>query len=351
MRSPFALGQLANPNAYHSPLALGTNTTEVLIDHLVKMILIRRAEETVGDMVESGEAKCPCHLGIGQEAMAVGVASALEPTDHCFGAHRSHSHFLALGGSAEELFAEILGKASGCSGGFGGSMHLRSVDKGLLGTVPIVGATIPIATGAGLAAKFDGRGDIAVAFFGDGATEEGVFHESLNLAATMELPVLFVCENNLFSSHLEIRLRQPANSESRYAEAHRINSEVVDGNDVVRVAEATHRLVSRMRAKGGPVFLEGVTYRWRGHVGHREDEDVGVNRQGDLALWKGRDPIGRLVKALLAERDVTVQDIEDIEQGIRRDLRNALQSARSAKYPDEDALLRVVYPSNAREEL
>jgi pyruvate dehydrogenase E1 component alpha subunit len=307
------------------------------------MLVIRRVEEKIGDGVTEGKIVCPCHLGIGQEAIAVGVASHLRKSDRVFGTHRSHPHFIAVGGEVYQLMSEVLGKADGCSGGMGGSMHLYAADHGFLGSVPIVGGTVPLAVGAALAAKKDGREDIAVAFFGDGAAEEGVVHESMNLAAVLKLPVLFVCENNLFSSHLHISRRQPADRVGRYAEAHCMPIETIDGNDVVTVAAASRRLISRMRRGEGPGFLEAVTYRWRGHVGPREDNDVGVNRSGDLILWKERDPIRRLFNAL--SRDMIMDDAElrRMDDDVVTEITEAWKRAEAAPFPDESVLMNVIY--------
>jgi pyruvate dehydrogenase E1 component alpha subunit len=307
------------------------------------MILIRVTEELIGDMVLEGRVRCPCHLAIGQEAAAVGVAVHIRSGDRVFGAHRSHAHFLALGGSVHRLLAEIQGKLTGASRGMGGSMHLLDLDHGLHGTVPIVAATIPIAVGAALAAKLDGQGAIAVSFFGDGATEEGVFHESLNLAATHKLPVLFACEHNFFSSHLHITQRQPRDSVCRYAVAHGIPWQRVDGNDVVAVADAAERAVAAMRQGGGPQFVEMVTYRWRGHVGPSEDEDVGVQRKDNLALWKHRDPIRRLADALLARGDLGEAQLERLWAVARATTREAWDQALRDPYPPAEALLETVY--------
>ena len=201
------LGDLADPSYYCGPIDLGNIATEHLLQAFRSMVIIRYAEEAVADLSISGEAKCPCHLGIGQEAVAVGISKHLRVTDRVFGGHRSHAHYLALGGSLDKMMAEILGKATGASRGMGGSMHLFAPEIGFHGSVPIVGATIPIAAGAALAAKMDGKGDVAVGYFGDGACEEGVLHETLNMAAVMNLPCIFVCENNLYSSHLDIGAR------------------------------------------------------------------------------------------------------------------------------------------------
>ena len=232
MRHRDDLGTLSDPNCHRAPSSLAGMEPAEAKRMLRAMLLIRRSEERIAEGVACGEVRCPCHLAIGQEAVAVGIARSLRATDRCFGAHRSHAHYLALGGSVDRMMAEIHGKDAGCSRGMGGSMHLRDEAVGLVGTVPIVGATIPMAVGAGLALKMDGGDGVSVAFFGDGATEEGVFHESMNLAASLPSPTVFVCEHNLFSSHLHISLRQPASRVARYAEAHCVPHRTVDGNDL-----------------------------------------------------------------------------------------------------------------------
>jgi pyruvate dehydrogenase E1 component alpha subunit len=314
-----------------------------LLAQLRMMLLIRFAEERIGDGVTAGEIRTPCHLGIGQEAIAVGVSEHLRRSDRVFGAHRSHSHYLAMGGGLYELLAEILGRDTGCSRGMGGSMHLWGGEIGFLGSVPIVAGTVPLAVGAALAAKKDGRGDIAVAYFGDGAAEEGVVHESLNLAAAWRLPVLFVCENNLFSSHLHISLRQPGSRVARYADAHGISADTVDGNDVLAVSSATKACIEAMRNAEGPRFLEAVTYRWRGHVGPREDNDVGVNRGSDLVLWKARDPVRRLAGGLMQAGALDAGRFAEIEREVRQEVDEAWRRAGEAPYPPPSALLDRVY--------
>lgn len=336
------LGPLADAGALHGPIELPTDATPY-VDLVGRMLTIRLAEERIAAGVQDGTIRCPCHLAIGQEAAAVGVALNLRETDRAFGAHRSHAHFLAIGGSLHGLFAEVLGRDTGVSRGMGGSMHLLAREQGFYGSVPIVGATIPIAVGAGLAAKMDGKGDVAVSFFGDGATEEGGFHESMNLARVLDAPVLFVAENNLYSSHLHIGLRQPANSVSRYAAAHGVPSATVDGNDVVAVASAVREAVASARAGGGPFMLECVTYRWRGHVGYREDEDVGVLRKHDLALWKGRDPIARLVAGLRARGLMSEDALTEAERLARADVDAAWTRAVADPFPSAEALLDRVY--------
>ncbi|WP_425905822.1 thiamine pyrophosphate-dependent dehydrogenase E1 component subunit alpha [Nitrobacter sp. TKz-YC02] len=338
------LGALADPNAFTGSLDLAQVDSAWALSKLRDMLRIRVAEEVIGELAQSGEARCPCHLGIGQEAVAVGVSAQLTAADRIFGAHRSHSHYLAVGGGLDELFGEVLGKETGSSKGMGGSMHLYGPEVGFHGSVPIVGATIPIATGAGLACKMDGAGAIAVSYFGDGAAEEGLLHESLNMASILKLPIVFVCENNLFSSHLDIHLRQPQNSVARFATAHAVRSHTVDGNDVVAVSRAMDDLATRARRGEGAGFLEAVTYRWRGHVGPNEDIDVGVRRQpGELAAWKKRDPVRRLVDALVARGALAENGAAVLTSDIRAQCDEALLRARQASYPPISNLLDFVY--------
>lgn len=345
----FHLGALAEIDAaqFQVPLTLGTSTTEQQLRWLRQMIVIRCAEEKIGDEFGKAIIKCPCHLVIGQEAPAVGIADHIRPGDRVFGAHRSHAHFLALGGSLHHLLAEVLGKDTGCSRGMGGSMHLLDRAHNFHGSVPIVGATIPIATGAALAAKMDKQGAIAVSFLGDGATEEGVFHESLNFASNFKLPVIYVVENNLFSSHLHIKLRQPFDSTCRFAAAHGVAWQRVDGNDIVAMSAAAGRAVTAARAGEGPQLIEAVTYRWRGHVGHREDNDVGVMRKEGLVEWKKRDPVGRLARAMEAQGYLTDAQLQSVWSESRAAVESAWQKASADPYPPVSALLDRVYAQPA----
>ncbi len=342
------LGTLANADCHHEALTLPAGDRAWLIDALRTMVLIRVAEERIGDMVAAGKVKCPCHLAIGQEAVPVGIARHLRASDRVFGAHRSHAHYLSLGGSLRRLMAEVLGKDTGASRGMGGSMHLVDRERGLLGTVPIVAATIPIAVGAALAAKMDGGDDIAVSYFGDGATEEGSFHESMNLAAVHRLPVLFVCENNLFASHLHISLRQPKDSVTRYARAHRVPAWRLDGNDVVAMDAVACEAIEAVRGGSGPALIEAVTYRWRGHVGPRDDEDVGVRRSDDLSLWKRRDPVRRLFDALVAARALPHTALVAIEAEMRSEVAAAWAQAERDPFPAPETLLGRLYSGGAR---
>jgi pyruvate dehydrogenase E1 component alpha subunit len=313
-----------------------------LVERWRTMTRIRRAEEAIARMAESGEARCPCHLAIGQEAIAAGVCCVLHGDDTVWGGHRSHGHYLAKGGSLKEMFAEILGKSTGCSKGRGGSMHLFAPAQGILGTVPIVAATIPLAVGAALAYKMRKEPRVAVAFFGDGAMEEGHVQESFNLAALYRLPVLFVCENNLYASHLHWSERRLADNLHHAGVFHSIPGERVDGNDVTAVADAARRAVARARQGAGPTVLECRTFRWRGHVGASFDLDVGVQRRGELSAWLLKDPIER-VERELGQTSELCQASEEIH----REIEAALKASRLAPAPPPSRAAEHVFVREA----
>jgi pyruvate dehydrogenase E1 component alpha subunit len=338
------LGTLADPSQHHDDLEIEGCDPRLLLSQLRMMLTIRMVERHLAEMRKDGQIGGPVHLGIGQEAIAVGVSHHLRRSDMVFGAHRSHSHVLALGGSIRALFAEVLGKDTGMSRGMGGSMHLWDGPNGFHGSVPIVAGTVPLAVGGGLAAKLRGSEDIAVTYFGDGAVEEGAVQESLNLAKVLGAHVLFVSENNLFSSHMHISLRQPSNATARFAAAHCLPHEVVDGNDVVGVTRATERLVTPIRRGEGPAFLEAVTFRWLGHVDWREDLDVGVARSAvDLQQWRGRDPIARLERPLEAAGCWSESQKNRVVEELRQEIAEAWQLAVTDPWPQESELLGRVH--------
>lgn len=303
---------------------------------------IRIVEECVADLVEDKEIRTPCHLYIGQEAIATGVSAALRVSDQIWGGHRSHGHYLAKGGDLRTMVAEIFSRETGCSGGRGGSMHLLDPDAGISGTVPLVGATISLAVGNGLSFKMKKLDGVSVSYFGDGATEEGHFHESLNLASLYRLPVLFVCENNFYSSHLPLKDRRVGESLIPFAEAHQIPAERLDGNDVVAVHRAACKAVERARKGDGPTFLECLTYRWRGHVGASWDMDVGVKRREELKEWVALDPAAR-VRTRLVQLGWDEKELDSIERDIRREVADAIADARKAPKPDPGSLMDHVY--------
>jgi pyruvate dehydrogenase E1 component alpha subunit len=311
------------------------------------MMRIRVFENRTADLVEAGEVKTPCHLYVGQEAVAAGVCSVLEKKDYVWGGHRSHGHYLAKGGDLKLMMAEIFCKHTGCSEGRGGSMHLFAPEVGVLGTVPLVAATIPLAVGTALAGKLRKDGSVSVPFFGDGATEEGHFHESMNLAGVYKLPVIFVCENNFYASHLGLLERRVSDNIVKSGEAHGIAAEAVDGNDVGAVRDAAERAVKRARAGEGPTLIECRTFRWRGHVGASFDMDVGVRRKDELDAWLAKDPILRL-RAHLDTLKVPAADLERIDREAADEVEAAVAFARESPDPPASELTRHVYAEGKR---
>ena len=325
-------------------LVLLSRSKQELVNQLSQMIQIRLVEHKIAVMRKLGHIGGPVHLGAGQEAIAVGISKYLRKTDCIFSGHRSHAHLLAMGSDPYKLFAELLGKSSGLTKGMGGSMHLWDKSNGFYGSVPIVAGTVSLAVGSALALKMQSRDDIAVAYFGDGAIEEGVVHESLNLASQLKVPILFVCENNLFSSHMHISQRQPLESVARFAITNGLITEIVDGNNIVNVENTASRLIGIARTKKTPVFIEAITYRHFGHVDWSEDIDVGVNRsKEDLKLWKLRDPIIRLESALFAENFLTEDELLEIRTSINDQIDLAWKRALEDLDPKPRTLLDFVY--------
>jgi acetoin:2,6-dichlorophenolindophenol oxidoreductase subunit alpha len=307
------------------------------------MVLIRYAEEAIGDYRRDGEIKTPCHLYIGQEAIAVGVCDVLNQTDTVWGTHRSHGHYLAKGADLNGMMAEIFGRFSGCSKGRGGSMHLVSPQDGILGTVPIVAATIPIAVGAALAYSMKSEDRVAVPFFGDGSTEEGHFFESMNLAAIFKLPVVFILENNLQASHMHLLERRTADNLDRLGDFYNMPSERVDGNDVLAVRDCAEKAVVRARNGDGPSIIEARTFRWRGHVDWREDDDVGLLREDTLSMWKpAKCPIELLKRQMIA-RGVEDHYFLEVNQEIMSRVKASVDFALNSPVPEDHQLLTHVF--------
>ena len=323
-------------------------TPKVLLWLYRTMVTIRCVEEQLAAALTQGEIGCPVHLYTGQEAVAAGVCANLTDTDYVFGTHRSHGHYLAKGGSLLSLVAEIYGRQSGCARGRGGSMHLVDPDRRIFAT-PIVGSTIPNAVGAALAAERSGEGAVAVAFFGDGAVEEGRFAESLNLAALYQLPTVFVCENNFYASHLRLEARQRQTDIWQRAAAYGLPGVRVDGNDVCAVYREAARAVQRARCGSGPTLLECLTYRWRGHVGPNYDLDCGIREPAELAAWQALCPIERLGKALIAANLQTPQDLAAIREEVACFVAQAMEAAAASPPPSADELLSFVVAATDEE--
>jgi len=335
---------LTDPVKLQDQIQINDLSIEQAKEAYVRMCLIRKAENKLAIARRDGDVGGPVHLGVGQEAIAVGVSLNLKKSDRIFGAHRSHSHLLAMGSSVRGLFAEALGKDTGASKGMGGSMHLWDQSNGFYGSVPIVAGTVSLAVGAGLAAKLQRKDDVSVAYFGDGAIEEGVVHESLNLARVLKAPTLFVLENNLFSSHMHISQRQPKDITARFAQANDIPYHIIDGNDIAAVIKTSADLLEHARSGNGPVFLEAITFRWYGHVDWREDIDVGVNRsKEEVKNWRARDPVARLREAMLCAQTWSNEDEEEMNKRLDDEVNSAWLQAMNAPYPSSDALLERVY--------
>jgi len=307
------------------------------------MLRIRLFEERVADLLEAKEICTATHLYIGQEAVAAGICVALRIDDFIWGNHRSHGHYLAKGGDMNALMAELMCRTTGCSKGRGGSMHLFAKEVGILGTVPMVASTIPIGVGAALASAITGSDRVSVAFFGDGATEEGVFHESLNFASLKKLPVIFVCENNQYSSHLRLAARRPAPNLANFGAAYNVPSTQVDGNDVQAIYMAAHQAVDRARAGNGPTLLECLTYRWRGHVGPGFDLDLGIRDRAELESWMARCPIKHMEGVLLEKHGIAPQQLADAKLSVTNEVERAVEFARRSPVPDPSEMPRHVF--------
>ena len=317
---------------------------QTLVDLFCLMTKIRSSEQQIAKGRKDGLIGGPVHLSVGQEAIPAGISKWLTSNDAIYGGHRSHSHLLALGSSVYKLFCEVLGKNDGFCQGKGGSMHLCDANNGFMGSVPIVAGTVPLAVGSALSFKLRSLKHVAVAYLGDGAVEEGIVHESLNFASVHGLPIIFVVENNLYSSHMHISQRQPANYTARFAEANNIRHEIVDGNNATKICGLMKDVIDSMRANRAPFFLEAMTYRWFGHVDWREDIDVGINRSIDeINAWKSRDPIRRLEEFLLDRGILSKQQINSLRNGIHDEIVRCWVMAVESKPVSDSALLENIY--------
>lgn len=308
------------------------------------MLEIRLCEEGLVAPILEGRVKCPVHLCSGQEAVAVGVCTALEEDDFVFGNHRSHGHFLAKGGKLNSLVAEIYGKESGCSRGRGGSMHLIDPKKGMLGAAPIVAGTISLALGSALASKIRNKKSVTVSFFGDGATGEGVLYEALNFASLKHLPLIFACENNLYSTHMPIRECRADVNISKIAAPFAIKSFRVPGNDLLKVYEVSNKAVNLCRRGQGPVLMEFSTYRQRGHVGADDTiqgQHTDIRPKKEIARWLKNDPILKFRKYLM--RKVPLSSILKLESAAVKRISKAHQEAKNCFYPQPGDVSEYVF--------
>ena len=310
------------------------------------ILRLRRTEETLAELYKEQEMRTPTHFGIGQEAVAVGVAEALEKGDVAYSHHRCHNHYLAMGGDIFELAAELYGREEGASRGRGGSVHLTARDVGFIASSAILGQTIPVAVGSALAFKMDRVGRVAVTFFGEAACEEGVFYESLNYASIHRLPVLFVCENNLYSTESPLSVRQPAGTElTERARSFKVSASKVDGNDVFAVFAAAQKALTILREGNGPCFIECMTYRWREHVGPLFDHEAGrtYRSREEVETWMRRCPVDGAERRMLDEGWASAVEISGWKTAVATEIADAVARAKSGHWPDTHDLFRDVY--------
>ena len=318
---------------------------ESLLKLLKHMIRVRLFEEKCVELYQVEKIRGFLHLGIGEEAVCTGVISVLKPEDAIVATYREHGHALVCGVSMNAVLAEMYGKSSGCALGRGGSMHLFSAKERFYGGYAIVGGGLPLAAGLALADKMQGRSNVTVCFFGEGAAAEGEFHETMNLSALWKLPVLFVCENNLYAMGTRLELSESEPDIHQKAQGYRMRSEVVDGMDVVAVEAAAMRAVNAIRTEGGPHFLECRTYRFRAHS--MFDAQLYRNRT-EVEEWKRRDPIPRLADWMRSANMLHPGEVEGIEKEVAAEIDAAVAFSEAAPWENLQDLTRHVYAEPAR---
>jgi pyruvate dehydrogenase E1 component alpha subunit len=313
-----------------------------LEDLYYQMLRIRRIEEGIAARYAEQQMRCPTHLCIGEEAIAVGVCANLTHNDKVFSNHRGHGHYLAKGGSLTSLVAELYGFAEGCCGGRGGSMHLSDLNAGFIASTPIVGGTVPIAGGYAWAEKIRRSGNVVVVFFGDGCFEEGVIHETMNFAALKRLPLVMVCENNQYSVMTPLSERQPVRDIYKIAAAHSLNAVSGDGNRVEQVYELALAAIENARTGLGPQFLELHTHRWPEHCGPNEDDELGYRHPGELIAWKQRCPLLQTEQKLVG-LGVTEAELAKMENRIAEEISEAFTVALNGSRPTVVSMERHLY--------
>jgi pyruvate dehydrogenase E1 component alpha subunit len=313
-------------------------------EQLARMLEIRAVEERIQKLYTEGEVRGSTHLSSGQEAVAVGIARSTDPDDVVTCTYRGHGHALALGATPLQVIGEICGRTVGCNGGLGGSMHLMEASVGLLPTFAIVGAGMPVACGAALAARARGTDRVAITVFGDGAANIGAFHESLNFAAIRKLPVIFVCENNLYGEYTRIEKSTPVEDLAVRAAGYGIPGIIVDGQEVDKVGEAMVGAVARARRGDGPTLLEMKTYRYSGHS---RSDPATYRPAGELDLWLKRDPIDLLARQLVAEKAIGAGELETLRAESIEAVERATAEALAAPVPDQGEILAHVRESSA----
>ena len=311
---------------------------------------IRRVEEAIAERYSQGKMRCPTHLAIGQEAAAVAVGLSLSQSDLAVSTHRAHAHYLAKGGNLNSMIAEIYGKVTGCSKGRGGSMHLTDKLAGFVGSTAIVGNSLPIGVGLALALQLKKSNNVSAIFFGDGCTEEGAFYESVNFAVVRKLPVLFICENNLYSVYSPLRVRQPINREIyKMVAGLGLSSAIEDGNDVEASFKAVQSALGHIRAGEGPFFLELTTYRWREHCGPNYDNNIGYRSEEEFESWKQKDPLLKFSEKLLGRKWLSNAGIMDIRRGIDLEVGSAFDFAEASDFPSPKEAFSDLYAVSSKQ--
>ena len=321
-------------------MATASSDVDFRLEMYRSQFALRQFEKRAYDLFLENYVKGTSHLSIGQEAIAAGVAAAMRPTDWTFATYRGHAHTLARGVPMTPVFAELMGRTNGLMAGKGGSMHLTSVEHGVMGSYAIIGAHLPIACGAAWSAQYRGTDQVAVAFFGDGSTNIGAFHEALNLAAVWKLPVIFFCENNLWMEYTRTsEVTAVANPAADRASAYGLASIIIDGNDADEVYEVTAEAIERARAGDGPSMIEAKTYR---HGGHSRADPGKYRPDEELAEWLAKDPIPRYRTRLL-EAGVSEDELRAIEVEVDAEVDRATEEAKLGGVPGEDLLLKDVW--------
>lgn len=319
-------------------------STQLSLNLFRQMHRIRAIEEEIAHRYPQGKMRCPVHLSIGQEAIPAVFAETIRTTDFAVSTHRGHAHYLAKGGNLTAMIAEIYGKATGCAKGKGGSMHLIDLAVNFMGTSAIVGNSIPVGVGLALSAQLNKTDQISCIFLGDGAVEEGVFYESVNFAAVRKLPVLFICENNLYSVYSPLGVRQPKGRNiATMVNAMGIKVGTGAGSDVLSCHQIMQDAVNAVRTGHGPYFLEFSTYRWREHCGHSFDNDIGYRTQDEFLDWQSRDPLIRLEKTLNEAEAAVQQEVNNIKAAVTSEVEAAFAAAESAPFPDAAEAYQDVY--------
>lgn len=303
-------------------------------DLLYRCKRIRALEQGIADRYGEQEMRCPTHLSIGQELVGAAAGMALRETDMAVSTHRAHAHYLGKGGDMKAMLAEIYGKETGCAKGRGGSMHLIDESVGFMGSTAIVGNSIPVGVGLGLSIQLDGDDRIACIFIGDAVFETGVFYESVNFAVTRKLPVLFLCENNLYSVYSPLSVRQPEGRKlHEVAAALGLHSAFADGTDAAATAKAIQDMADDTRSGKGPAFLEISAYRWREHCGPNFDNDIGYRSEAEYEEWRAKDAVERLERDLLGDKTLTKDEIAAMEKTIKTEVDEAFAFAQSSPFP------------------